>query len=86
MSDAVAEYVALSDQLRTADMADVDRLYDRLDQLWYCEMTAQDREAAEERLAAKTKDKEALECLTAEIGLRGSESVRASEHLNLKGT
>ena len=86
MSDAVAEYVALSDQLRTADIADVDRLYDRLDQLWYCEMTSQDREAAEERLVAKMKDKEALECLTAEIGLRRSESVRAPEHLNRKGT
>ena len=60
MNDAVvSEYVALCEQLTTPgsslDLATEERLYARLDQLWYLEMSGEDREAAEGRLSAAAR-------------------------------
>ncbi len=57
---AIIEYVNLCDQLEAALLTDQEgRLYDRLDQLWYSEMTEDDRIEADRRLAAnRSKDKE----------------------------
>lgn len=58
MSDAVViEYLDLYEQIAVealfAEAAVEQRLYDRLDQLWYAEMTDAHRREAEDRLAAK---------------------------------
>lgn len=58
MSDAViTEYVELCEQIVVealfAEEAVEQRLYDRLDKLWYTEMTEADREEAAARMIAK---------------------------------
>lgn len=57
MSDAaVAEYVDLCEQIAAEALfaEEVEqRLYDRLDRLWYAEMSVADREEAAARLVAK---------------------------------
>jgi len=57
MSDGVVtEYVELCEQIAAEALfaEEVEqRLYDRLDQLWYAEMSAADREEAAGRLVAK---------------------------------
>jgi hypothetical protein len=60
MNEAVVnEYVALCEQLTAAesalDQSAEERLYARLDQLWYLEMSGEDREAAEARLSATAR-------------------------------
>ncbi len=61
MNAAVVEYVSLCEQLAAVvprDRASEDRLYDRLDCLWYVEMTSEDRDEAEARLAAKDRSQD----------------------------
>lgn len=59
MNDAiVTEYVELSEQIAAevifSERAE-QRLYDRLDQLWYVEMSEDDRVEVQDRLRAKAQ-------------------------------
>lgn len=57
MNEAVlAEYMNLCEQLVTGNPSTAEnRLYARLDQLWYREMTDEDREEADKRLMRLTR-------------------------------
>jgi predicted DNA-binding ArsR family transcriptional regulator len=48
----VTEYVELCAQLSALDVETEERFYARLDTIWYTEMSAEDRAAAESRLTA----------------------------------
>ena len=57
----VTEYVELRARLAALDAETEQRLYVRLDQLWYAEMTEADRSEAERRLVAEDLDRDACE-------------------------
>lgn len=54
---AIVEYVELCEQLGTLSVEEERRSLARLDQLWYSEMTAADRDEADRRLIVRDKEK-----------------------------